>query len=357
MERANRRGNQRIYLKVTVILLVIAVLACTPTVTAHAVNKATGHVVIEAESLRVLYEKDARVRLEPASTTKILTAITVLENTDVTKTVIIPRQAQGVEGSSVYLKAGEKWTVLDLLYGLMLRSGNDCAVALAVAVGGSVERFTEMMNATARKSGAVESAFTNPHGLHNDAHYTTAYDLALITAYAFRNELFKEIIGSKKHEYTDGDGNKAVFYNKNKLLSSFEGANGVKTGYTKASGRCLVSSAYRENMQLICVVLNEYDMWETSKKLLTDAFAAYDMRQIFKANANMEVRTGKTIFSLRNGYVKRDRFYPLTAQEAAELRLDYDLKRTALPLKGAKIGLVSAYLDNHLLFSEELFSM
>ena len=221
--------------------------------------------VIEWNTGDILYEWNADLRLPMASTTKILTAITVLELcNDIETEIFIPQEAVGIEGSSVYLKAGERYTAQDLLYGLMLRSGNDCATALALHFGGSVGNFCSKMNLVAQKAGALSSHFENPHGLPCENHYTTARDLCYITRYAMQNEVFKKIVSTKFYEPKQ-------WKNKNKMLLHYEGAIGVKTGYTKEAGRCLVSAARKNNRIVICVVLNSPNMYERSTALLDKA--------------------------------------------------------------------------------------
>lgn len=237
-------------------------------------NSSSATIVVDQKSKKILSSSNAHVRLAMASTTKIMTAMVVLDNVvDVDVQLAIPREAVGVEGSSVYLKRNEIWSVRDLLYALMLRSGNDAAVALSIAVGGSVQGFVDKMNAKASELGLKDTHFTNPHGLHDDNHYTTAYDLAIITAEAMKNPLFKSIVSAKSY-VVEGNYTHDRYYlgNKNKMLLMMEGADGVKTGYTKNSGRCLVSSATRGDTQLICVVLNIHDMWNVSKNLLEKGF-------------------------------------------------------------------------------------
>lgn len=255
-------------------------------------KQGSAKIVMEQSSRRVLYDEGRNVRCYPASTTKILTALCVLENSSLSDIVTVPKQAEGVEGSSLYLKCGDKITVEDLLYGLMLRSGNDCAVALAINTSGSVDDFVKLMNETAKKLGANNSHFVNPHGLHDDLHYVTAYDLALICAKAYDNEQFCKIVGTKKRKIIVNDEQRYIA-NKNKLLSNFDGANGVKTGYTKKSGRCLVGGANRDGMQLISVVLNCADMWNDTVRILNFAFDNYYMCPLDKAlltNGSEEVR-------------------------------------------------------------------
>ena len=252
--------------------------------TVMAVQSSHGGIVIEQSSRRVLKGESIDERCFPASTTKVLTALVVLNSLPLDRVVTVPKIAEGVEGSSIYLRAGQKITVEDLLYGMMLRSGNDAATALAVETAGSIEKFAELMNETAKALGAENSHFVNPHGLHDDDHYTTAYDLALITAKAYENPDFVKIVSSEKAKILI-DGEPSYIGNKNKMLKLYGGANGVKTGYTKRSGRCLVSGAYRGGMQLICVVLNYNDMWNDSMSFLNYGFDNYEMKAADEAFA------------------------------------------------------------------------
>ena len=263
---------------IALVLLIVAslLLYCfCPIATARAYNKTSAIVVMNARNGEILYAENGEIKMEIASTTKILTAITVIENDDIFRVVTIPASAVGIEGSSIYLRAGEKWRIIDLLYGLMLRSGNDAAVALAEISAGSVSKFVERMNETAVKVGATKSRFTNPHGLHDEGHYASAYDLALITAYALRSPVFREIVKTKTHsayKETNGVRENVVFYNKNKLLYSYSDAIGVKTGYTRHSGRCLVSAAERDGVNLIVVTLNVNDTYGVSKAMFERYF-------------------------------------------------------------------------------------
>lgn len=238
-------------------------------------SSAASMALVDGDTGELIYSKNCDARREPASTTKICTAITVIENQTILDIPMpIPDEAIGVEGSSLYLQKGEMLTVRDLLYGLMLQSGNDCAVALAVIVGGSVDGFVRLMNETAQKAGVKNTNFANPHGLHHEDHYTTARDLCAISYYAMQNELFREIVSTKHHStpYHNHEY-KRNFPNKNKILFNYDGGNGIKTGYTRHSGRCLVSSATREGKTYICTVLNCYDMFEECMRLMDCAFA------------------------------------------------------------------------------------
>lgn len=238
---------------------------------------AKGVMLIEAESGRVLYEQRAHTRLPMASTTKIMTALVVLEKCSLQKTVSVDPRAVGVEGSSVYLYAQEQLTVEQLLYALLLSSANDAAAALAYEVAGSIEGFAAMMNQKAAELGLENTRFTNPHGLDAQGHYTTAYDLARLAAYALENPDFLRIVSTPKKviPLKEQEGVR-VLRNHNRLLSSYEGCIGVKTGFTKKSGRCLVSAAERDGVRLICVTLGCPDDWRSHSTLLDNGFAAYE---------------------------------------------------------------------------------
>ncbi|MCL1901926.1 MAG: D-alanyl-D-alanine carboxypeptidase, partial [Firmicutes bacterium] len=246
--------------KISAIFLLVLTLflACNlkTNITANAQSSAQSMIVINAENNQILLEQNAYQKLAMASTTKIVTAITVLEYCRLNDIVKVDVKAVGIEGSSIYLQKDEELTVLQVLYGLMLQSGNDCAAALAIHCAGSVEEFAKLMNKVAIKAGAEDSNFVTPHGLDHKDHYTTAYDLAVISAYAMKNEDFRQIVGTKRVEIPwQGRDYNRVVVNKNKILNQYVGGNGIKTGYTKKAGRCLVSSAKRGDLELICVVL------------------------------------------------------------------------------------------------------
>ena len=233
-------------------------------------------VVMDAASGRILFAQNADKKRGMASTTKIMTAITALENADINKLVTISPTASGVEGSSMYLAKGEKLTLEALLYGLMLVSGNDAATAIAETVSGSVEEFAKLMNKKAAEIGAVNSNFTNPHGLSDPDHYTTAEDLAKITAYALSNSKFREIVSQKNKKLPQNEGGyPRTLVNHNKFLNMYDGCIGVKTGFTKATGRCLVTAVERNGMTFICVTLNAPDDWNDHSALYNTAFSEF----------------------------------------------------------------------------------
>ena len=242
-------------------------------------------ILIDAQTGRVLYEKQAEEKSLIASTTKIMTALVICEQTNVLDRVKIPKEAVGIEGSSMYLKEGEVLTVQELLYGLMLQSGNDAAVALAIYCGGTVEGFTELMNDKAHRLGMTQSHFANPNGLDSPGNYSTARDMALLTAYAMQNPIFAQTVSTKT--ITIGE---RCLRNHNKLLWQLEGANGVKTGYTKAAGRILISSVTRMGRQLIAVTFNAPDDWQDHKTLIEDGFSRFTVQKL--------IRQGQTLGQL-----------------------------------------------------------
>ncbi len=239
-------------------------------------TSALSSILLDAQSGTALAQKNIHARLPMASTTKIMTALVAIERLDLDQTVCVPPAAVGIEGSSVYLYAGEQITVRTLLYALLLSSANDAAVALAIAACGSVEQFAHAMNEKAAALGLTDTHFCNPHGLHDDAHYTTAWDLARLTAAALTNDTFAEIVSTRRYTAAqNGTDATRLFLNHNKLLSRYEGAVGVKTGFTKKSGRCLVSAAKRDGLLLIAVTLNDPNDWQDHAALFDWGFASY----------------------------------------------------------------------------------
>lgn len=234
-------------------------------------------ILIDGDTGKVLYEKYADEKAYPASTTKIMTAlitIEVLEKNDspLYQKVEIPQIAQGVEGSSIYLKAGEKISIEDLLYGLMLVSGNDSAVALAEIIGGSQENFVRMMNKKAEELGCSNTHFANPNGLFDENHYTTVRDMAIITREAMKNKTFRKIVSTANWTADREASDYVTFHNKNKTIYEYEGGTGVKIGYTQSSGRTLVASAKRGKKTMICVVMSAPDWFNDAYRLMDYGF-------------------------------------------------------------------------------------
>ena len=260
--------------------MVAAVFLCLP---ARAANfsgsvSARSAILVDAQTGRVLYEKNADEQSLIASTTKIMTGLLVCEAGELERKISVPPEAAGVEGSSLYLKAGERITVRELLYGLMLRSGNDAAVALAIATAGSMEAFVGRMNEKAQALGLTNTHFENPNGLDGEVHYSTARDLAKLSVCAMQNETFRAVVSSKS--FTE---NGRSFTNHNKLLWRVDGADGIKTGYTKRAGRILAGSAVRDGRRLVCVTICDPDDWRDQQALLDYGFSEFPARTIVTA--------------------------------------------------------------------------
>ncbi len=271
---------------------------------------AASAILIDSTTGRVIYEKNADKKMPMASTTKIMTAICTIENINSNVPIKVNSDAAGIEGSSIYLKAGERITIKELLCGMLLNSGNDAATALALEVGGSVEGFSEIMNKTAIKIGANSTNFSNSSGLYEDNHYTTARDLAKISAYAMENPLIRWIVSSKELKISNGDKGARFLKNHNKLLWQYEGCTGIKTGYTKKCGRCLVSSAKRGSRELIAVTLNAPDDWRDHKILFDYGFKD-ENKASSPASAEKENLPVKDVFTVLLNLTAKFLFTPL----------------------------------------------
>ena len=247
---------------------------------------AKSYCVINSVTGEIVAEKNSVTKLPMASTTKIMTLLVALRNSNPEDVVTVSKTAVSEEGSSAYLKDGAKITMRDLCYGLMLNSGNDAAVAIAEYISETPDKFAELMNSTAKEIGVLNTHFVNPNGLHNDDHFTTASDLAKLTCYAMKNDTFREIVSSRIYKSTmllpDGTTENVEYINHNRLLKELDGCIGVKTGFTKTAGRCLVSAVNRNGAEYIIVTLNDSDDWRTHKELCEMAFDSMSERKIVK---------------------------------------------------------------------------
>lgn len=281
--------NLRALASRSLLALMLLLLPTAPALAAPKESKAprvvaSAAILMDGQTGQILFERNAFIRREPASTTKILTAIILLEEGNLKDKVRISKKAARTGGSTMHLKAGQVHSVHDLLHGLLLRSGNDAAVALAEHLSGSEEAFAAKMNARARAMGAQASNFKNPHGLPDPQHYTTAYDLARITQYALRNPKFAQIVAARSTglTYEELDRN-VVLHNTNRLLHMLPEADGVKTGTTGNAGKCLVFSGTKQGQQLIGVILNDGNRFGDAATLLRWGFSAFRLHQYGKA--------------------------------------------------------------------------
>lgn len=353
------------FFRITAVMLAMAAVFAYNTGIASADKEkedikitAKSAILIEAYTGRVLYEKNAFERMPMASTTKIMTAILAIENCNLDDIVEVGPNASGVEGSSIWLSPGEKIQLCDMLFGLMLASGNDAAVAIAEHVAGGVDKFVEMMNLKAKEIGAYNTHFCNPNGLTEDDHYTTAYDLALISAYAMKNDFFRELVKTQyKTIPWEGHDWDRVVKNKNKILWQYEGGNGIKTGFTKAAGRCLSASAQRDGLQLISVVLGAPDMFSDCMKLMDMGFENYSSKLVVKKGeyiGDVAVKHG-----VKDGlpvYTQEDVYYPLTEEESGLLdkRIYLENELDAPVAEGDNVGYIDIWLGGNQICSVTL---
>lgn len=323
-------------------MVLVAVLLFSADAEAISAEKA---ILMDAATGRVLYEQNADEESLIASTTKIMTALVVCQQCNVLDRVRIPEEAVGIEGSSMYLKAGEVLTVQELLYGLMLQSGNDAAVALAIYAGGTVEGFAEMMNDKARSLGLAHTHFENPNGLDAPDHHSTARDLAVLAAYAMNDPVFQKTVSTKQIQIGD-----RYLTNHNKLLWRLDGAEGVKTGFTKAAGRILVSSAQRGGRRLVCVTINAPDDWNDHTALLEKGFRDYQVKQILSAG---EVIGQRPVVGGDGAYVsilsEEDFSYALADGEEPQVQLDTREFCYAPVAEGADAGFAYVMLGGQII--------
>ena len=351
-----------IFKRLLAFLLIILMLICIPSplpVSASEVQlsgiSAKSACLIEAESGRVLYSKNGSARLPMASTTKIMSAIVALESGVSLETKIkVPKEAVGIEGSSVYLKQGESVTLEMLLYALMLSSANDAAVAIAHAVSGSLDGFVALMNQRAQDLGLTDTHFTNPHGLYDDEHYTSANDLAKIMAHAMKNEDFAKITATQTKAFAREGTSSFLLTNHNKLLKTYDGVIGGKTGFTKKSGRCLVSCAERDGLMLIAVTLNAPNDWNDHKELYDFGFASYKNVHFDSQSIKIPVISGKSseILAYSNPF---DMVLP---QNHGEISLKIYAPRFVFAdvKKGEVLGDVIYYLDGKIIAISPLYA-
>ena len=312
------------------VLLVSVLVISLLTVFAAAESKSDKPKGISARSAALycpdtgefLYEKNSGERLPMASTTKIMTALIALERGDPEKTVRIPREATGIEGSSIYLEEGEELRLGDLIYALLLQSANDAATAIATEISGDSDSFSRLMNEKAQSLGLFDTHFENPHGLDAKEHYTTARDLAFLSAAALGNESFRKITSTYKHSFTSASGKERTVVNHNKLLNMYKDTVGVKTGFTKKTGRCLVSAAQRDGLTLIAVTLNAPDDWRDHMSMLDFGF------EHFESTIIAEAGTFNYSLPVTGGVQER-----VTLTNAEALRMTLPKERGALKYK------------------------
>lgn len=311
-------------------------------VQANVQVSANNAVLMEQSSGRVLFEKSAHEKRPIASITKVMTAIIAIESGNLKEKVKTSRRAIYTEGSSIYLELGEKITMEDLIYGLMLRSGNDAAVAISEHIGGSVEGFVYLMNEKAKWIGMTNTNFTNPHGLHDDNHYSTAYDMALLMRYAMENDLFKKISSTTTYQ---SENRSYAWKNKNKLLTYYyDHCTGGKTGYTRKAGRTLITTAHKDNMDLITVTLNGPDDWRDHIQLFEWGFKNYNVYTL-KNEGEIQLKTKETEEDVK-GYIHHPVRYPLTENELRNINSQITLPQSRTWLDETQVAKMTFHLND-----------
>lgn len=316
----------------------------------YALDTAKSTIVMDTNSGRILYEKNKDDKRLIASITKIMTAVIAIENKNLNSIVTIGDEVLPMYGSNIYITPNEKMTLKDLLYGLILRSGNDAAVAIATYVSGTEEKFVKLMNKKAQELGMTNTIFNNCTGLDDDTqNYSTAYDMALLSSYANTLMEYCEIAGTKKWTVQENDKT-YIWYNRNKLLNEYKYAYGGKTGYTPKAGKTFVSTAEKDNLKLTIVSLNDSDMYKNHEDLYDYYFSKYkNVLLIDKDEININ----------NNGYngtlyVEEDFYYPLTEKEQEKIKIDLEIYKLKEYKNNSKVGEIIVKLDNDEIYKENI---
>ncbi len=320
---------------------------------------AKSYILMDRHTKKVLTGQNYHEEMLMASTTKIMTAIIALEIGSLDSEFVIPKEAVGIEGSSIYLEEGETFKLIDLLYGLMIRSGNDSAVAIAMAVAGSEEHFVYLMNKKAQMIGANNTSFENPHGLNAQNHFTTAYDLALITAYAMDNPLFREIANTKQYKSTTLEGRVRDFHSSNKFLLNYPYATASKTGYTTKAGRCLSAVGQKGDLEFVAVLLNAPDWFDDAMALIDWGFENFTPIELITKGKIIDVAgvTGgmeKYIPVITDETV----YYPAKNNTDPVITYEKEIYPKKAPISaGEKLGEYRVFADSELIFVTDLVAL
>ena len=333
--------------------LILLVLAIIPYSVRAFDTSATSAILMDMDSGRILYSKNIHNIRTVASISKIMTCIVAIESGKLDDVVTIGDEILDAYGSGIYIKQGEQLKLIDLLYGLMLRSGNDAALAIANYVGGDVDGFVKLMNDKAKEIGMKNSTFNNPSGLDQDkGNYSTAYDMAILTSYAMKNDIYKKIVGTKKYTLTT-NMNSYAWYNKNKLLNSYKYTTGGKTGFTEKARRTLVTTASFDNLNLVVVTLNDGNDFSDHKDLYEEAFKNYFAYKILnEGTINIYDENYYTDYEL---YVKEGFSYPLMKSEKNNLYLKIELNRNDKVQDGDMVGNVNVIQNDKVLFTTGVY--
>lgn len=336
-----------------VVIIGLMIILLIPFSVSAIETSARSAILMDTDSNRIMYAKNIDEVRSVASISKIMTGILACESGKLDDTIVIGDEILDAYGSAIYIKVGEKIKLRDLVYGLMLRSGNDAALAIAKYVGGDVDNFVKLMNEKAKKIGMKNTIFNNPSGLdENGGNLSTAYDMAILMSYAVKNVEFKTIVGTKKHSVKT-NMNVYSWTNKNKLLGSYKYATGGKTGYTEIAKRTLVTTASKDNLNLVVVTLNDGNDFSDHKSLHEYGFNTYDSYNILqKGNINIydDNYYKKGELYINNGYA-----YPLLDKEKEMIRLKFEIERKDDVQDGDKVGIVKIYFADKELYKDDVY--
>lgn len=334
---------------ITTFIMITIVLIIPAKIKAHS---SESYIIMDQESSRIFEGKKINKIKSVASISKIMTAIVVLENTDVNKRVIIGKEIDKAYGSGIYIKKEEKIKIIDLLYGLMLRSGNDAAAALAFHTSGSIDKFVEKMNEKAQQLGMKNTTFNNPSGLDEEkGNYSTSYDMAILTNYAMQNKLYKKIVSTKKHKITT-NLNTYIWYNKNKLLNTYPFTTGGKTGYTTNAKRTLVTTSSKNNLNLVIVTLNDGNDFLNHKEGYEKIHNDYKQYTIIKKGELNILK--ENYYQNKLIYIKKDIKYPLSEIEKNQITIKFKIEKKHFK-NNMKIGKVKIYLNKKIIKEENIY--
>ncbi|MGE5455922.1 MAG: D-alanyl-D-alanine carboxypeptidase family protein [Ignavibacteriales bacterium] len=338
-------------MKKVVVLMVLMILFIP--IKVSSLENATSVIVMDQDSHRILYSKNIHTVRSVASISKIMTAIIAIESNKLSDIVTVGPEIKDAYGSGIYIKENEEISLESLVYGLMLRSGNDAALAIANYVGGSVDNFVDMMNEKANFIGMKNTTFNNPSGLDaENGNYSTSYDMALLTSYAMKNETYKKITSTRKYK-VETNMNYYSWTNKNKLLYSYKYATGGKTGYTEIAKRTLVTTATKDNLNLVIVTLNDGNDFGDHTNLYNEMFNDYDGYQILKkgiVNIDME-----NYYPKNSLYIKDDFSYPLSITEKDTILLEFKLHKKRQYRNGDVVGEVVVRLGDKQIFKDDVY--
>lgn len=318
-------------------------------------TSATSSILMDMDSGRIIYENNSHEVRSVASISKIMTAILAIESKKLDKTVKVSDVVLEAYGSGIYIKPGEKLTLQDLVYGLMLRSGNDAALMIAEYVSGSVPKFVDKMNQKAQEIGMKQTTFHNPSGLDEEdevGNFSTAYDMAILTSYAMKNKTYQKIVGTKKYTLKTNK-NTYVWYNKNKLLTNYENTTGGKTGFTKKARRTLVSTASKDQLNFVVVTLNDGNDFQDHENLHEYGFTYYKKYRLLK-KGTVKIEDEK-YYKNETLYIKNDINYPLREDEKQSVRLSFQLNKKKQLKDGGKVGEVHVKVGDEMVLKEPIY--